>query len=99
MAHFAVCLLCGDQYQSTITLANQGITIAGVDLSELVKISTSEAHKVQFLVDLKDAFASFSKPIIAAVVGFAVGSAEEIKPCLSWPFHDSWVVDSRLHWQ
>jgi enoyl-CoA hydratase len=45
---------------------------AGVDLSELVQISTSEAHCRRFLSDLTDAFAAFKKPIIAAVVGFAV---------------------------
>jgi enoyl-CoA hydratase/carnithine racemase len=64
-----------------VTLTNQRITTAGVDLRELVNISTSEAHKIQFLVDLKDAFASFGKPIIAAVVGFAVGSMEERNIC------------------
>lgn len=83
MAHFVVCRLCGNRNRSTITLANQRKTTAGVDLGELVNISTSEAHKVQFLVDLKDAFASFNKPIIAAVVGFAVSSAEGIKLCSS----------------
>jgi len=57
------------------------ITTAGVDLGELVKISTSEAHEIQFLVDLKNSFASFGKPIIAAVVGFAVGPVERIMFC------------------
>lgn len=49
-----------------------------MDLGELVKISTSDAHKIQFLVDLKEAFASFGKPLIAAVVGFAVGSVKDM---------------------
>jgi enoyl-CoA hydratase/carnithine racemase len=45
---------------------------AGVDLGELVQISTGEAHSRRFLADLTDAFAVFRKPIVAAVVGFAV---------------------------
>jgi enoyl-CoA hydratase len=46
--------------------------VAGMDIGELVQISTAEAHRRAFLKDLTDAFARFSKPIIAAVVGFAV---------------------------
>ena len=46
--------------------------LAGVDISELSRISTAEAHSKRFLSDLTDSFARFSKPIIAAVVGFAV---------------------------
>jgi enoyl-CoA hydratase/carnithine racemase len=46
--------------------------LAGMDLKELVQISTSEAHQRNFLKDLTDAFARFSKPTIAAVIGFAV---------------------------
>lgn len=45
---------------------------AGMDLKELIQISTAEAHQRNFLKDLTDAFARFSKPSIAAVVGFAV---------------------------
>jgi enoyl-CoA hydratase len=47
---------------------------AGADISELVHITTSEAHSRRFLADLTEAFAAFRKPIIAAVVGFAVSS-------------------------
>lgn len=43
-----------------------------MDLNELVQISTAKGHQRAFLKDLTDAFASFSKPIIAAVVGYAV---------------------------
>jgi hypothetical protein len=43
-----------------------------MDLNELVQITTPEAHKRAFLKDLTDAFAGFSKPVIAAVVGYAV---------------------------
>ena len=45
---------------------------AGMDLNELVQISTAKGHQRAFLKDLTDAFASFTKPIIAAVVGYAV---------------------------
>lgn len=45
---------------------------AGMDLKELVQISTAEAHQRGFLKDLTDAFARFSKPSVAAVTGFAV---------------------------
>lgn len=48
-----------------------------MDLNELVNIGTAEAHMRAFLKDLTDAFACFSKPIIAAVVGFAVRT----RPC------------------
>ncbi|TID21017.1 enoyl-CoA hydratase/isomerase [Venturia nashicola] len=51
---------------------------AGVDLAELVNISTTIAHKTQFLVDLKNAFATFSKPVLSAVVGFALGGGFEV---------------------
>jgi len=45
---------------------------AGMDIKELAQISTAEAHHRAFLKDLTDAFARFTKPIIAAVVGVAV---------------------------
>lgn len=44
-----------------------------MDLKELIEISTADAYQRQFLKDLTDAFARFSKPSIAAVTGFAVG--------------------------
>lgn len=53
-------------------MANPFCGAAGMDLNELVQISTAAAHQRAFLKDLTDAFANFSKPIIAAVVGFAV---------------------------
>ncbi|CRJ88116.1 hypothetical protein BN1723_001517 [Verticillium longisporum] len=60
----------------------QGLTCnhmaAGMDLNELVQITTSSAHKRAFLKDLTDAFAGFSKPVIAAVIGFALGGGCEI---------------------
>ena len=46
--------------------------IAGADLSELVKISTTEAYKRGYLKDLSDAMAGLNKPALAAVQGFAV---------------------------
>lgn len=45
---------------------------AGADLKELAQISTAEAFTRGWLKDVEDAFASFRKPIIAAVRGFAV---------------------------
>ncbi|KAF6829993.1 enoyl- hydratase [Colletotrichum plurivorum] len=61
-----------------ITGGPDGPFCAGMDLNELVQISTAEAHRRAFLKDLTDAFAGFSKPIIAAVVGFALGGGCEI---------------------
>ncbi|KAI8302575.1 Enoyl-CoA hydratase [Colletotrichum sp. SAR11_240] len=61
-----------------ITGGPDGPFCAGMDLNELVQISTAEAHNRAFLKDLTDAFARFSKPIIAAVVGFALGGGCEI---------------------
>nr|XP_036577172.1 enoyl- hydratase [Colletotrichum truncatum]KAF6784084.1 enoyl- hydratase [Colletotrichum truncatum] len=55
-----------------VTGGPDGPFCAGMDLNELVQISTAEAHQRAFLKDLTDAFARFSKPIIAAVVGFAL---------------------------
>lgn len=43
-----------------------------MDLAELKKITTEAAVETQFLKDLTDAFARFSKPSVAAVWGFAV---------------------------
>jgi enoyl-CoA hydratase len=43
-----------------------------MDLKELITISTAEAYEREFLKDLTDAFARFTKPLIAAVVGYAV---------------------------
>jgi hypothetical protein len=49
-----------------------------MDIGELIQISTAAAHQRAFLKDLTDAFARFSKPIIAAVVGFAVSSTPNL---------------------
>ncbi|KAL2679174.1 hypothetical protein Neosp_009937 [[Neocosmospora] mangrovei] len=54
-----------------ITGQPDGHFCAGMDLNELVQISTAKGHQRAFLKDLTDAFASFTKPIIAAVVGYA----------------------------
>ncbi|PNH46295.1 hypothetical protein VD0004_g1753 [Verticillium dahliae] len=61
-----------------LTGCPDGPFCAGMDLNELVQITTSSAHKRAFLKDLTDAFAGFSKPIIAAVIGFALGGGCEI---------------------
>ncbi|EXF82363.1 enoyl-CoA hydratase/isomerase [Colletotrichum fioriniae PJ7] len=61
-----------------VTGGPDGPFCAGMDLNELVQISTAAAHQRAFLKDLTDAFANFSKPIIAAVVGFALGGGCEI---------------------
>ncbi|KDN60881.1 putative enoyl-CoA hydratase/isomerase [Colletotrichum sublineola] len=61
-----------------VTGGPDGPFCAGMDLNELVQISTTEAHRRAFLKDLTDAFVRFSKPIIAAVVGFALGGGCEI---------------------
>lgn len=50
---------------------------AGMDLNELVQISTAKGHQRAFLKDLTDSFSSFTKPIIAAVVGYAVSVASQ----------------------
>ena len=43
-----------------------------MDIKELSQLNTAEAHRQGFLRDLTSAFARFSKPIIAGVVGAAV---------------------------
>ncbi|KAH6842435.1 enoyl-CoA hydratase/isomerase [Chaetomium sp. MPI-CAGE-AT-0009] len=63
---------------TVITGGVDGSFCAGMDIGELVQLSTAEAHRRAFLKDLTDAFARFSKPIIAAVVGFALGGGCEI---------------------
>lgn len=64
-----------------------------MDLGELVQLSTAEAHRRHFLKDLTDAFAQFTKPSVAAVVGFALGGGFEIAmavrtccTCLAYPW-------------
>jgi enoyl-CoA hydratase len=54
------------------------LSAAGADLSELLHLSTAEAHKIQYLKDLSDAVATMRKPIIAAVAGFALGGGFEL---------------------
>ncbi|KAM5384637.1 hypothetical protein ACJZ2D_001382 [Fusarium nematophilum] len=61
-----------------ITGGPDGNFCAGMDLNELVQITTAEANRKSFLKDLTDAFARFSKPIIAAVIGYALGGGFEI---------------------
>jgi enoyl-CoA hydratase len=56
-----------------------------MDLKELVNITTAQAHSRQFLKDLTDAFANFSKPTIAAVLGFAV--SQQVQASLVPPRH------------
>ncbi|KIL94171.1 hypothetical protein FAVG1_02733 [Fusarium avenaceum] len=61
-----------------LTGGPEGHFCAGMDLNELVELSTSKAHQIAFLKDLTDALDHFTKPIIAAVVGFALGGGFEI---------------------
>ncbi|KAK4445248.1 enoyl hydratase isomerase, partial [Podospora aff. communis PSN243] len=61
-----------------LTGGAEGPFSAGMDIKELSQITTAEAHARDFLKDLTDAFARFSKPLIAAVVGFALGGGFEI---------------------
>ncbi|TGJ79833.1 hypothetical protein E0Z10_g8931 [Xylaria hypoxylon] len=56
----------------------KGAFCAGVDISELTKLTPSEAHERRFLSDLNGAFERFSKPIIAAVEGLALGGGFEV---------------------
>lgn len=65
---------CGMDFYTSLEnrIIDLNIRSAGMDLNELVNIKTAEAYKRNFLKDLTDAFASFSKPLIASVEGFAV---------------------------
>ncbi|KAI0528096.1 enoyl-CoA hydratase/isomerase [Xylaria bambusicola] len=56
----------------------KGAFSAGVDISELTQLTTGEAHERRFLSDLNGAFERFSKPIIAAVEGLALGGGFEV---------------------
>ncbi|KAI0435242.1 enoyl-CoA hydratase/isomerase [Xylaria sp. FL1042] len=56
----------------------KGAFSAGVDISELARLTTGEAHERRFLSDLNGAFERFSKPIIAAVEGLALGGGFEV---------------------
>ncbi|RWA14285.1 hypothetical protein EKO27_g820 [Xylaria grammica] len=56
----------------------KGAFSAGVDISELTQLTTGEAHERKFLSDLNGAFERFSKPIIAAVEGLALGGGFEV---------------------
>ncbi|KAI1426186.1 enoyl-CoA hydratase/isomerase [Xylaria sp. FL1777] len=56
----------------------KGAFSAGVDISELTQLTTGEAHERRFLSDLNEAFERFSKPIIAAIEGLALGGGFEV---------------------
>ncbi|KAI3337320.1 enoyl-CoA hydratase/isomerase [Xylariaceae sp. AK1471] len=56
----------------------KGAFSAGVDISELTRLTAGEAHQRRFLSDLNGAFEQFSKPIIAAVEGLALGGGFEV---------------------
>ncbi|KAK1827466.1 enoyl-CoA hydratase [Podospora conica] len=61
-----------------LTGSPDGPFCAGMDISELSLLTPASAHARHFLRDLTDALARFSKPLIAAVVGFALGGGFEI---------------------
>ncbi|KAI0596768.1 ClpP/crotonase-like domain-containing protein [Biscogniauxia sp. FL1348] len=56
----------------------KGAFCAGADISELTRLSAAEAHQRRFLADLNAAFDNFSKPVIAAVEGLALGGGFEV---------------------
>ncbi|KAI2626279.1 enoyl-CoA hydratase/isomerase [Xylaria nigripes] len=56
----------------------KGAFSAGVDISELTQLTTGDAHERRFLSDLNSAFERFSKPIVAAVEGLALGGGFEV---------------------
>ncbi|KAI1180313.1 enoyl-CoA hydratase/isomerase [Nemania sp. FL0916] len=56
----------------------KGAFSAGVDIGELTRLTTNDAHEKRFLSDLNGAFEQFSKPIIAAVEGLALGGGFEV---------------------
>lgn len=56
----------------------KGAFSAGADISELAQLTTGAAHERRFLSDLNGAFEQFSKPIIAAVEGMALGGGFEV---------------------
>ncbi|KAK3333046.1 enoyl-CoA hydratase/isomerase [Cercophora scortea] len=51
---------------------------SGMDIKELSQLTTDEARRISFLKNLNDAFERSTKPIIAAVIGHAVGGGFEI---------------------
>ncbi|KAK3985304.1 ClpP/crotonase-like domain-containing protein [Cladorrhinum sp. PSN332] len=61
-----------------LTGISNGPFCAGMDIKELSQLDTAEAHRRGFLKDLTDAFARFSKPTIAGVVGLALGGGFEL---------------------
>ncbi|KAI0195086.1 enoyl-CoA hydratase/isomerase [Xylaria flabelliformis] len=56
----------------------KGAFSAGADISQLSQLTTNEAHERKFLSNLNGAFETFSKPLIAAVEGLALGGGFEV---------------------
>ncbi|GAP89339.1 putative enoyl- hydratase [Rosellinia necatrix] len=56
----------------------KGAFSAGADIGELTQLTTGSAHQRRFLSDLNGAFEQFSKPLIAAVEGLALGGGFEV---------------------
>nr|CDP31044.1 Putative Mitochondrial precursor of Enoyl-CoA hydratase [Podospora anserina S mat+] len=68
-----------DSVRAVILAGNpDGPFCAGMDINELSQLDTLAAHERSFLKDLTDAFAQFTKPIIAAVIGLALGGGFEL---------------------
>lgn len=64
---------CGEIPSTGFKMCSSDVmSTAGVDLGELMRISTGGAYECAFLRDLTDAFTNLSKPIVAAVAGLAV---------------------------
>ncbi|KAF8849267.1 ClpP/crotonase [Acephala macrosclerotiorum] len=55
-----------------------GSRTTGADLTELQHLTTTEAHKIQYLKVLSSAITTMRKPILASVAGFALGGGFEL---------------------
>ncbi|KAJ2966651.1 hypothetical protein NUW58_g10616 [Xylaria curta] len=61
----------------------KGAFSAGADISQLTNLTTNSAHERKFLSNLNGGFEEFSKPLIAAVEGLALGGGFEVALAVS----------------